>query len=59
MKDKEDKTDFEKFSELTKRLMSVPKSEIDKRHKEWEKRREREQQRKAKTLRRASRDSGV
>ena len=55
MKDKKEKTDFEKFSEATKQLMSVPKSEIDRRHAEWEKQRERK--RKAKTLRRASRDS--
>ena len=31
-----DKSEFEKFSTLTKRLLSVPKKEIDKRHKEWE-----------------------
>jgi hypothetical protein len=30
------KSDFDTFSELTKRLLSVPKAEIDKRHKKWE-----------------------
>jgi hypothetical protein len=27
--------EFENFSGLTKRLLSVPKAEIEKRHKEW------------------------
>ena len=49
MTDKKEKTEFEKFSEATKHLMSVPKTEIDKRHKEWEKRKEQERQRKAKS----------
>lgn len=29
------KNEFDEFSRLTKRLLSVPKAEIDKRHKEW------------------------
>lgn len=31
-----EKTEFDKFSTLTRRLLAVPKPEIDKRHKEWE-----------------------
>lgn len=33
--------EFEKFSGLTKRLLSVPKTEIDKRHKEWQQQKDR------------------
>jgi hypothetical protein len=35
------KGEFGRFSELTKRLLSVPKSEIDKRHKEWQEEKDR------------------
>lgn len=59
MTDKKEKTEFEKFSDATKHLMSVPKSEIDRRHAEWQKQREQERKRKAKTSRRASRASDV
>jgi hypothetical protein len=53
---KEDKTEYERFSEATKHLMSVPKKEIDRRHEEWAK--EKEKRRKAKKTLRASRVSG-
>jgi hypothetical protein len=56
MTDKKDKTEFEKFSDATKLLMSVPKKEIDRRHEEWAK--EKEKQRKAKKTLRVSRVSG-
>jgi hypothetical protein len=50
-----EKNEFENFAALTKRLLSVPKNEIDKRHKAWE----REKDRKHKPKKRAvSRDSG-
>jgi hypothetical protein len=48
-------SEFENFTNLTKRLVSVPKSEIDKRHEEWK--REKDKKRKPKK-RGASRDSG-
>jgi hypothetical protein len=38
---KQRSTEFESFSSLTKRLLSVPKTEIDKRHKEWEQEKDR------------------
>jgi len=47
---KRDKREFENFSELTKRLLSVPKTEIDKRHDEWKK--QKESKRKAKAEKR-------
>ena len=50
-------TEFDRFSEATKHLMSIPKKEIDRRHEEWAK--EKEKQRKAKKTLRASRASGV
>jgi len=50
-----DKTEYDRFSEMTKHLMSVPKKEIDRRHEEWAK--EKEKQRKAKKTLRASRVS--
>ena len=53
---KEDKTEYERFSEATKHLMSVPKKEIDRRHEEWAK--EKEKQRKTKKALRSSRASG-
>jgi hypothetical protein len=34
-------SEYENFSRLTKRLLSVPKTEIDKRHKEWEQEKDR------------------
>jgi hypothetical protein len=49
--------EFNKFSELTKRLLSVPKTEIDKRHKEWEKEKDRKHKPKKTSGRGASRDS--
>jgi hypothetical protein len=57
MKNK-DKSEFEKFSGLTKRLLSVPKTEIDKRHKEWEQEKDRKHKPKKTSGRGASRDSG-
>jgi hypothetical protein len=52
------KTEFEKFSETTKRLLSVSKEELNRREAEWKK--ERKQKRKAKkpTAPAVSRDSG-
>jgi hypothetical protein len=50
--------EFEKFSDLTKRLLSVPKTEIDKRHKEWEQEKDRKHKPKKTTSRDVSRDSG-
>jgi hypothetical protein len=34
-------SEFKKFSEVTKRLLSVPKKEIDRRHEEWKKQKDR------------------
>lgn len=53
-----EKTEFEKFSSLTKRLLSVPKAEIDKRHKKWEQKKDRKQKAKKTSGRGVSRDSG-
>jgi hypothetical protein len=50
--------EFENFSALTKRLLSVPKTEIDKRHKQWEKEKDRKHKPKKTTSRGVSRDSG-
>lgn len=50
--------EFEKFSDLTKRLLSVPKKEIDRRHEEWKKQKDRKRKPKLTTERDASRDSG-
>jgi hypothetical protein len=52
------KSEFENFSALTKRLLSVPKSEIDKRHKEWQQEKDRKHKPKKPSVRGASRDSG-
>jgi hypothetical protein len=52
------KTEFENFSSLTKRLLSVPKKEIDKRHKEWEQEKDRKHKPKKTSESGASRDSG-
>jgi hypothetical protein len=54
MKNKE----FEDFSALTKRLLSVPKAEIDKRHEEWKKQKDRRHKPKKSSGRGVSRDSG-
>lgn len=54
---KKDETEFERFADATKHLMSVSKKEIDRRHEEWAK--EKEKQRKAKKTLRASRASSV
>lgn len=50
--------EFDKFSELTKRLLSVPKAELDKRHKEWKKKKDRKHKTKKTSGRGVSRDSG-
>jgi hypothetical protein len=53
-----DNPEFAKFSDLTKRLLSVPKTEIDKRHKEWEQKKNRKHKPKKTSGRGVSRDSG-
>jgi hypothetical protein len=53
-----DKTEFDNFSNLTKRLLSVPKTEIDKRHKKWQQEKDRKQKPKKTSGRGVSRDSG-
>ncbi len=50
--------EFETFSALTKRLLSVPKTEIDKRHKEWQQEKDRKHKPKKPSARGVSRDSG-
>ena len=50
--------EFEKFADLTKRLLSVPKKEIDKRHEKWKKQKDRSHKPKKTTGRGVSRDSG-
>jgi hypothetical protein len=52
------KTEFDKFSDLTGRLLSIPKKEIDKRHEEWKKQKDRKHKPKKTTERGVSRDSG-
>ena len=52
------KKEFENFSALTKRLLSVPKSEIDRRHKEWEREKDRKHKPKKTSGHAVSRDSG-
>jgi hypothetical protein len=52
------KSEFENFSALTKRLLSVPKAEIDKRHKEWEQKKDQKHEPKKTSGRGISRDSG-
>lgn len=44
-----EKTEYERFSDATKHLMSIPKKEIDKRHEKWLK--EKEKKRESKTSR--------
>jgi hypothetical protein len=51
-------SEFGNFSDLTKRLLSVPKKEIDKRHEEWKKQKDRSHKPKNSTGRGVSRDSG-
>ena len=58
MKKQNQKSEFENFSGLTKRLLSVPKTEIDKRHKEWERKKDRKHKPKKTSGRGVSRDSG-
>ena len=55
---KHDKSEFENFSALTKRLLSVPKTEIDKRHKKWAEEKDRKRKPKKTSGRGVSRDSG-
>jgi hypothetical protein len=50
--------EFEKFSDLTKRLLSIPKKEMDRRHEEWQKQKDRSHKPKKTTGRAVSRDSG-
>lgn len=49
--------EFERFSDLTKRLLSVPKKEIDKRHEKWAKEKDRKHKPKKPSESGASRDS--
>jgi hypothetical protein len=51
------KNEFDNFSDLTKRLLSVPKTEIDKRHKKWTKQKDRKHKPKKTSGRGLSRDS--
>lgn len=50
--------EFENFSELTKRLLSVPKVEVDKRHEEWKRKKDKKKKSKKTSGRGASRDFG-
>ena len=54
------KSEFEKFSDLTTRLLSVSKEELNRREEEWKKQRKQRPKRKSKnpSERGASRDSG-
>jgi hypothetical protein len=58
MKKKKEDTEFSRFSKLTNRLLSVPKTEIDKRHKEWEQEKDRKHKPKKTSGCGVSRDSG-
>lgn len=51
--------EFENFSGLTKRLLSVSKKELDKRHEEWAKEKHGRHKPKKTSGRGASRDSGA
>ncbi len=51
------KSEFENFSALTKRLLSVPKTEIDKRHQKWTKQKNQKRKPKKSSVSAASRDS--
>ncbi len=50
--------EFEAFSNLTKRLLSVPKKELDKRHEKWAKEKDRKHKPKKTSGHDVSRDSG-
>jgi hypothetical protein len=50
--------EFSKFSDVTKRLLSVSKAEIDKRHEEWKKQKDRKHKPKKTSAHGVSRDSG-
>jgi hypothetical protein len=58
MKSTERKSEFENFAALTKRLLSVPKKEIDRRHEEWKKQKDRKHKAKKPNGRGVSHDSG-
>jgi hypothetical protein len=51
-------SEFNNFSTLTKRLLSVSKAEIDKRHKEWQQEKDRTHKPKKTSGLGVSRDSG-
>ena len=53
-----DKNEFEKFSETTKRLLSVSKEELNRREAEWKKQRVEQRKSKKPSERGVSRDSG-
>ncbi|HEV7643335.1 MAG TPA: hypothetical protein VGO50_05265 [Pyrinomonadaceae bacterium] len=44
---KKDGKDFERFEDLVRKVVSVPKSEIDRREKEWKKERAKQAKKKA------------
>jgi hypothetical protein len=52
------KSELENFSALTKQLLSVPKTEIDKRHKKWQQEKDRTHKPKKTNESGPSRDSG-
>jgi hypothetical protein len=52
------KSEIDNYDNQTKSLLSVPKSEVDKRHKEWEQKKNRKHKPKKTSGRGASRDSG-
>jgi hypothetical protein len=53
-----EKTEFEKFSATTKRLLSVSKEELNRRDAEWKEQRKKKRKPKKPSGRGASRDSG-
>ena len=55
---KKSEPEFERFSDLTKRLLSVPKAEIDKRHEEWKREKDGKHRPKKPSGRGVFRDSG-
>ena len=52
-----EKTEFEKFSDTTKRLLSVSKEELSRREAEWKKQRAKQRKSNKSSGRAASRDS--
>lgn len=54
-----EKSEFDRFSNLTKRLLSVSKKELDKRHEEWAKEEHGRHKPKKPSGRASSRDSGA